>query len=301
MKARTRDRARRAEAPAQPPVAAMRVITGMFRDEIRLGRLCSHPNLVATLDSGEEDGNPTRSWNTSTGSSLARARDTLRARGERFTRAQAVQISIEICKGLVYLHAHDRRVRQALGVVHRDVTPPNVLLGSDGHVKLCDLGFAKSALQTTLTEPGLIKGKFSYLSPEAALEQPIDQRADLFARRRSCCGRCSRCGVCSTRRPTTRRSSSSSGPRFRRSRRSRPTPTTVLEEIVMKCLARDPNGRFSNGRGAARGAARVRRLARAELRSGRVGPVAEASAGGGSGAGACRRGCVRLEVGRRLQ
>jgi serine/threonine-protein kinase len=221
------------------------VISGMFADEIRLGRLCSHPNLVATLDAGEEDGQPYAVLEYVEGLDLVRARDTLRARGERFTRAQAVQISIELCKGLGYLHGLRDASGTELGIVHRDVTPPNVLLGSDGALKLCDLGFAKSAQQRTLTEPGLIKGKFSYLSPEAALEQPIDQRADLFG-----------VGVMLWEMLSMRRlfHAKTDYETFKLVQQCEvPSLTSlgadtdaVLEEIVMKCLARDPNGRFKS-------------------------------------------------------
>lgn len=156
------------------------VLVGMLSDEIRLGLLCSHPNLVAMLDAGHEEGQPYAVLEYIDGLDLAQLRVALLARGERFTRAQAVKISMELCKGLAYLHTLTDAAGAPLSVVHRDVTPPNVLLGVDGAVKLCDFGFAKSRSQRTLTEPGLIKGKFSYLSPEAALEQPVDLRADLF-------------------------------------------------------------------------------------------------------------------------
>jgi serine/threonine protein kinase len=220
-------------------------ISGMFADEIRLGRLCSHPNLVATLDDGEEDGQPYAVLEYVEGLDLVRVRDTLRARGERFTRGQAVQIAIELCKALAYLHALTGDSGAPLDIVHRDVTPPNVLLGVDGTVKLCDLGFAKSALQSTVTEPGLIKGKFSYLSPEAALEQPFDQRADLYA-----------IGIMLWEMLTMRRlfHAKTDYETFKLAQQaaipslaSRDADAdAVLEEIVMKCLARDPNDRHKS-------------------------------------------------------
>jgi serine/threonine-protein kinase len=157
------------------------VMVGMFDDEIQLGRRCSHPNLVATLDSGSELERPFAVLEYVDGLDLRRARELLLARGERFTRAQAVHVAMEVCAGLAHLHTLTDASGVRLGVVHRDVTPANVLLGVSGSVKLCDCGLAKSGLQRTRTDAGLIKGKFSYLSPEAALEQPIDERADVFA------------------------------------------------------------------------------------------------------------------------
>lgn len=221
------------------------LMRGMFADEIRLGRLCSHPNLVATLDDGEQDGQPFVVLELVDGTSLLRVREALRAKGRRFARAEAVQIAMELCKGLSHLHALKDAAGHELAVVHRDVTPPNVLLGEDGCVKLCDLGFAKWALQAARTEPGVIKGKFSYLSPEAALEQPLDHRADCYA-----------VGIMLWEMLTMQRlfDAPTDYDTFKLAQRARiPTLASrggdtdeVLEQIVMKCLARQPPDRFKS-------------------------------------------------------
>jgi serine/threonine-protein kinase len=220
-------------------------ITGMLADEIRLGLLCSHPNLVTTLASGQSDGQPCAVLEYVDGLDLARLRAALLARDERFTRAQAVHVCMEICKGLAYLHALADDGGLPLAVVHRDVTPPNVLLGVDGAIKLCDFGFAKSTSQRTFTDPGVIKGKFSYLSPEAALEQPVDLRADLFA-----------VGIMLWEMLTMHRlfHAKTDYETFKLIQKAEIPPLAsfypdvdpVLEEIVNKCLARDPNGRFQS-------------------------------------------------------
>jgi serine/threonine protein kinase len=215
----------------------------LFADEIRLGRLCSHPNLVATLDAGELDGQPFAVLELVEGTSLLRARHALRSKGERFTRAQAVRIAMELCKGLAHLHSLKDAAGRELGVVHRDVTPPNVLLGSDGRVKLCDLGFAKWAEQTERTDAGVIKGKFSYLSPEAALEQPIDHRADCYA-----------VGIMLWEMLTMDRlfDAPTDYDTFKLAQRAEIPKLAsrggdadeVLEQIVIKCLAREPADRY---------------------------------------------------------
>ncbi len=218
-------------------------IVGMLSDEIRLGLLCSHPNLVTTLDAGHNDDQPYAVLEYVDGLDLARLRVTMLERGERFTRAQAVHICMEISKGLAYLHVLADASGAPLGVVHRDVTPPNVLLGVDGEVRLCDFGFAKYKSQRTLTEPGLVKGKFSYLSPEAALGQPVDHRADLFG-----VGimlwemlTMSRLFHARTDYETLKLIQKTEIPTLESS-----GIDAVLEEIVTKCLARDPVRRYQS-------------------------------------------------------
>jgi len=218
---------------------------GMLLDEISLGRYCSHPNLVATLDSGRSRGQAYIVMEYVDGLNLVQIREVLLARGLHFTRAQAMHIAIEISKSLAYLHELSDASGVRLGVVHRDVTPPNVLLGIDGSVKLCDFGFAKSRVQRIKTDAGIIKGKFSYLSPEATLEKPVDQRADVFA-----------VGIVLWEMLTMHRlfHADTDYDTFKMVQRTE-VPTlvsmgadadSVLEEIVAKCLAKDPSDRYQS-------------------------------------------------------
>jgi serine/threonine-protein kinase len=95
------------------------------------------------------------------------------AQRERLAVPEAIRVTIECCKGLA--HAHSRNL------VHRDVSPQTVLLSSSGEVKLADFGLAKVNSQIESSDPGIVKGKFSYLSPEAARGVDVDHRGDLFA------------------------------------------------------------------------------------------------------------------------
>jgi serine/threonine protein kinase len=94
---------------------------------------------------------------------------------------EACLISVRICEGLAYAHELTDSRGHSLNIVHRDMSPPNVLLTRHGEVKIVDFGLAKANSQLEKSEPGIIKGKFSYLSPEAAQGLPVDARTDVFA------------------------------------------------------------------------------------------------------------------------
>jgi serine/threonine-protein kinase len=103
-------------------------------------------------------------------------------KGRRIEIAHTIYIAMECCKALNYAHSLEHpETNEPLGIVHRDISPPNILLSKNGEIKLVDFGLAKANSQIESTDPGVVKGKFSYLSPEAASAQPVDHRADIFA------------------------------------------------------------------------------------------------------------------------
>ena len=95
----------------------------------------------------------------------------------------ACYVIMQVCEGLDY--AHNKRDAQGreLNLVHRDISPQNVLIGYEGEVKLIDFGIAKAAGKASKTQAGILKGKFGYMSPEQVRGLPIDKRSDIFARR----------------------------------------------------------------------------------------------------------------------
>lgn len=164
-----------------PSLAKNKKFISMFLDEARLSLYLNHANIVQTFDIGMSANAYFIVMEWVDGANLKAILETCQGLGFRMPVEQAVYISAEVCKGLS--HAHNRKDPKGrpLNIVHRDVSPPNVLLSRDGEVKLVDFGLAKAASQITSTDPGVVKGKFSYLSPEAAHGRKVDGRADVFA------------------------------------------------------------------------------------------------------------------------
>jgi len=154
---------------------------GMFLDEARLSLFLNHANVVQTFDIGMSENSYFIVMEFVDGSNLKSILETSKERGFRIPQEQAAYIGIEICKGLS--HAHNRKDprQRPLHIVHRDISPPNVLISREGEVKLVDFGLAKAASQLSLTDPGVVKGKFSYLSPEAAYGEKVNALTDVFA------------------------------------------------------------------------------------------------------------------------
>ena len=153
----------------------------MFLDEARLSARLSHANIVSVFDISARDDTYFLIMEFVDGANLKRILDSIQRRGQTFPLAQAVYVCAEACRGLSYAHElHDENGRP-LGIVHRDISPPNIMITKRGEVKVADFGLAKAGTQLSQTDPGVVKGKFSYLSPEAALGKEVDSRADLFS------------------------------------------------------------------------------------------------------------------------
>lgn len=150
----------------------------MFIAEARLASKLNHANVVQIFDFGKHDDTYYLAMEYVHGASLWGLRQRCRQEGVPFPATLAAELGAQIARGLQYAHTLSER-GQKIGVVHRDVTPHNVLLSFDGAVKLTDFGIAKAT--TTHTAPGMLKGKFAYMSPEQARGEPVDARTDLFA------------------------------------------------------------------------------------------------------------------------
>jgi eukaryotic-like serine/threonine-protein kinase len=164
-----------------PQLARKSNVVEMFLNEARLASRINHPNVVDILDLGQEGEDYFIAMEYLDGRSLADIEDAARARGELVPVGAAARILADACAGLHTAHDAQGDDGRPLGIVHRDFTPANVFVTYDGRVKVLDFGIAKSEALPSHTEPGALKGKYLYMSPEMVAGRPIDRRADLFA------------------------------------------------------------------------------------------------------------------------
>jgi serine/threonine-protein kinase len=153
----------------------------MLLDEASLAAEIRHPNVVETLELGEAEGTLYLVMEWIDGEPLGRVLELAKARGGLPLRA-AVNLAAQVCRGLHAAHELADENGAPLGIVHRDVSPQNILVTHRGAAKLVDFGIAKATnLASALTEHGEVKGKFSYMAPEQVRGEHIDRRADVFA------------------------------------------------------------------------------------------------------------------------
>ncbi len=154
---------------------------GMFLDEARTACTLSHPNIVHIYEVGEtDDGLLYMAMELVSGETLATLNRTLREYGERLGDEALFAVGIATCSALEAVHALKVEGGHA-NLVHRDVSPHNLLLSTAGALKLIDFGIAKAATNRNLTMPGVTKGKAGYFSPEQAMGKKLDGRSDLFS------------------------------------------------------------------------------------------------------------------------
>ncbi|HUM10006.1 MAG TPA: ABC transporter substrate-binding protein [Myxococcaceae bacterium] len=153
----------------------------MFLAEARLAARLNHPHVVQTYDVGEDDGRYYLAMEYVEGQTLETVRRALDA-PRFFTLRMQLQILVHVLAGLHYAHELADYDGKPLNVVHRDVTPSNILLGYDGRVKLVDFGVAKALDSGTQTRAGVVKGKTGYMAPEAFTDSGhVDRRADIYS------------------------------------------------------------------------------------------------------------------------
>ncbi len=163
----------------QLPEAQHDALVDMFLREARIAALLDHPNVIRAYDYGTKEGELFLAMEYVEGETLALVLE--RAKDNRLPPMLAAHVVAEICEGLHAAHELRDAFGQPLGIVHRDVSPHNVMIGYDGRVRLVDFGVAKVDLGARLTRTGEVKGKAAYMSPEQALGDALDRRSDLYA------------------------------------------------------------------------------------------------------------------------
>lgn len=153
----------------------------MLTDEAKILSQLSHPNIVQILDLGQQGQDWFIAFEYIEGVDLFSVLQRHHEDGIDLPVDLACFVVAELCSALDYAHARRGADGEPLHIIHRDVSPQNVLLSLQGEVKLTDFGIAKAAYRYTQTQAGLIKGKVYYMSPEQVLGQDLDHRADLFA------------------------------------------------------------------------------------------------------------------------
>jgi tRNA A-37 threonylcarbamoyl transferase component Bud32 len=152
----------------------------MFVEEARLACRLSHANVVQVFEFDQCDGQYYLAMELVRGHHLGRVVERARELGLRLGLPRALHVCAEAAKALAYVHRASEGGRP-LGLVHRDVSPHNLLVSFEGEVKLADFGIARAMGLAGLTEPGTLKGKAAYMAPEQAGGGPVDARADVFA------------------------------------------------------------------------------------------------------------------------
>ncbi|HET8935369.1 MAG TPA: protein kinase [Polyangiales bacterium] len=215
----------------------------MFMDESRLLAQLNHPSIVRALETGEIDSTPYIALEYVQGQDAREVFTACERAGQPLPLGIACYVMARVCEGLQFVHDRNDDQGKSLGIVHRDVSLQNLLLGYDGEVKVTDFGIAVSEVNEVRTEAGIVKGKFGYMSPEQIRGSKLDRRTDVFAT-----------GICLYELLTGERLFSGENDykaieRVRQadvprpSSRNRQIPSS-LENIVRKALAKNPRDRY---------------------------------------------------------
>ncbi|NDF15391.1 serine/threonine protein kinase, partial [bacterium] len=150
----------------------------MFKAEVQVTMRFTHPNIVQLYESGEESGLQYIAMEWVEGRNLRQLLSKISQRQQRIPISAACYMIEQVAAGLHYAHFFkDRITGEPLNLVHRDVSPQNILVSYDGNIKIIDFGIAKASTNGEATRAGVIKGKLSYLSPEQVLGEVLDGRS----------------------------------------------------------------------------------------------------------------------------
>lgn len=228
-----------------PHLAEQPHFVEMFLDEARIASGLSHPNIVNIFDLGTVGNAYFIAMEYIAGEDLAHLFSKANEKAQPLPVELCARVAADICAGLHYAHEHRNPKGEPLNIVHRDVSPQNILMTFEGQIKIVDFGIAKAANKVAHTRTGTIMGKAAYMSPEQCLGQDLDRRSDVFA-----------VGILLHemltlqrlfKRPnelvTLRAITEEDAPRVSS---IRPGAPKILDDIVATALARDPSQRFAS-------------------------------------------------------
>lgn len=164
-----------------PHLATDPAFVEMFLNEARYAALLNHPNLVQIFELGEDTGNYFLVMEHVHGHSLRTILRRAKENGTQIPLGVVARVLADACEGLHHAHEAKDQRGQPMGLIHRDVSPDNLLVSYSGATKVVDFGIARAANAISSTRPGTFKGKLSYMSPEQFMSKPIDRRADIYA------------------------------------------------------------------------------------------------------------------------
>jgi eukaryotic-like serine/threonine-protein kinase len=219
----------------------------MFVDEAKIAIRLDHPNIAQIYELGKRGSSHYIVMEYVAGHDVLRLQHTFRQRDGAMAPGQAAYIVRCVAAALYHAHEHKNDAGEPEPVIHRDVSPANVLISFGGEVKLIDFGIAKVANRSSGTQVGVLKGKFSYMSPEQVTGQALDARADLFS-----------LGIVFHELLTGQRlfTSGNDFETLERVRDARVEPPSAfndavpweLDNVVMRLLSREREARYSSGR-----------------------------------------------------
>ncbi len=153
----------------------------MFIDEARVAANLTHPNIAQIYELGKMDDSFFIAMEYVAGHNLRMVLNQLNQLKVTMAPEVVVFVGMKLCNALHYAHVKKSHNNQALNIVHRDISPQNILISSEGEIKLVDFGIAKASIKATQTVAGSLKGKLLYMSPEQAEGKPLDGRSDIFS------------------------------------------------------------------------------------------------------------------------
>ncbi len=154
----------------------------MFRDEAHICKRLQHANIVQVYDFTEVEGSYALIMEHVDGCDLRTLLSACESAKTRLTIAMSLYITANAARALHYAHTKsDEITKEPLGIVHRDISPQNILISYEGEVKITDFGIASAENKITETRPGVVKGKYSYMSPEQVAAKQLDGRSDIFS------------------------------------------------------------------------------------------------------------------------